>query len=318
MSARCSLVVNGKSVRIAPGDTPVEAAVADGVIAPMAGLHGTGLLGQAAGPLRRRAEIRAHRAEPVSLAALDGSPIDSDVETAPALPGAKRAGTITEISYLGARRMEVVTTLTKPMDLEPGHLVSLAVDGFAPVVLAPTLRLDGATELNELVFHVRRDGASDPDGLARALEDTVTLGHFVKVKGPEGRGHYRRGGGRLVLVAGETGFAAIWSIARAARYVEPAREIAMVVGASDPLDLYARPALEWLRATGVARIVLAADRNRQRPPDVRPGPLTAHVPPLRATDAVYVSGCPSTVGAVEVLAASVGARCYPIPLDPAV
>ena len=33
MSARCSLVVNGKSVRIATGDTPLDAAVADGMIA---------------------------------------------------------------------------------------------------------------------------------------------------------------------------------------------------------------------------------------------------------------------------------------------
>lgn len=318
MSARCSLVVNGKTVRIAPGDTPLEAAVADGVIAPMQGVHGTSLLGQAGGPLRRRTEARAHRAEPVGLAVPEAGPRDAAAAAAPATPVATRAGTITEISYLGARRMEIVATLTKPMELEPGHAVSLAVDGFAPVVLAPTLRLDGTTELNELVFHLRRDAWCDPDGLARALGDTVTHGHFVKVKGPEGRGGYRRGGGRLVLVAGETGFAAIWAIARAARYIEPAREVAMVVGASDPLDLYARPALDWLRATGVARIVLAADRNRQRPPDTRPGPLTAHVPPLRATDAVYVSGCPSTVGAVETLAASVGARCYPIPLDPAV
>ena len=73
-----------------------------------------------------------------------------------------------------------------------------------------------------------------------------------------------------------------------------------------------RESLDWLRATGVGRIVLTADRSRQRPPDVRPGPLTAHLPSLRATDVVHVAGDSSTVGAVQVLAASVGARCHPV------
>ncbi|TXM99998.1 ferredoxin--NAD(+) reductase, partial [Methylobacterium sp. WL103] len=48
---------------------------------------------------------------------------------------------------------------------------------------------------------------------------------------------------------------------------------------------------------------------------VRPGPLTAHLPALRATDVVHVAGDSSTVGAVQVLAAAVGARCYPVLVD---
>ena len=104
--------------------------------------------------------------------------------------------------------------------------------------------------------------------------------------------------------------------AHAVRYIEPARDISLVVGARDPLDLYMREALDWLTATGVRQIVKVADRQRQRPPDVRPGPLTAHVPSLRANDVIHVSGRAGTVGAVEVLAGAVGARCYAIPLDP--
>ena len=35
MGARCSLVVNGRSVRVSTGDTPLEAALAEGMIAPL-------------------------------------------------------------------------------------------------------------------------------------------------------------------------------------------------------------------------------------------------------------------------------------------
>lgn len=315
MSARCSLVVNGKTVRIATGDTPVEAALAEGMIAPMPGLHGANLLGQGSGPAARRMQARAYRGEAIKLQA--PRPALAEIEAQPLrkvrpIAQARRSGTLTQIQALGPQVIEVVVTLTRRLAFEPGHQVVVGFAGFEPLTLSPTLRVDGSAELNELVFHLRRDQGA----LAAGLGEAIPLGHPVKVKGPVGRGHYRPGGGRLVLVASETGFAPIWAIARAARYIEPAREIALVVGARDPLDLYMRPAIEWLRATGIGRIVLVADRSRQRPPDVRPGPLSAHLPALRATDVVHTAGDAATVGAVEVLAASVGARCYPVVIPP--
>ncbi|KQO61950.1 ferredoxin-NAD reductase [Methylobacterium sp. Leaf102] len=312
MSARCSLVVNGRSVRVSTGDTPLEAALADGMIAAQ-----PGLLGQGSGPLPRRAQARSHRSDAVKLTLPRPSLIErSETVAAPVkpVPAQKRAGTVTQITPLGPHTLEVVVTITKRLAFEPGHGVVATFEGFDPVTLSPTLRVDGAAELNELVFHLRLTG--DRAALPDAFGDGIRLDHPVKIKGPVGRGYYRPGGGRLVLVAAETGFAPIWSIARAARYIEPAREVAIHVGARDPLDLYMRPSLDWLRATGVGRVVLVADRSRQRPPDVRPGPLTAHLPSLRTTDVVHVAGDASTVGAVEVLAAAAGARCYPILLDP--
>jgi NAD(P)H-flavin reductase len=313
MSARCSLVVNGKSVRVSTGDTPLEAALADGMIASQ-----PGLMGQGSGPLPRRAQARSHRSDAVKLALpRTGFAERPEAVAAPVkpLPAQKRVGTVTQITPLGPHTIEVVVTVTKRLLLEPGHGVVITFEGREPVTLSPTLRVDGAAELNELVFHLRLTG--DRTALPDAFGEDIRLDHPVKIKGPVGRGYYRPGGGRLVLVAAETGFAPIWSIARAARYIEPAREVAIHIGARDPLDLYMRPSLDWLRATGVGRLVLVADRSRQRPPDVRPGPLTAHLPSLRTTDVVHVAGDASTVGAVEILAAAAGARCYPILLDAA-
>lgn len=308
MSARCSLVVNGKAVRVSTGDTPLEAALAEGMITQALGLHGAHVLGQAAGPAPRRAKARSWRSE-VVRPPLDAAPPILGAREAPRPPPVSRKGSLTSLRPLAPHVAEVVVTLTKRLDFEPGHQVSVSFDGLAPMTLCPTLRVDGSAELNELVFHLPREA----DG--SHVLDAVRADAPVKVKGPMGRGHYRPGGGRLVLVGAGTGFAPIWSIARAARYIEPTREMTLIVGAQDALDLYMRDCFDWLRRTGVARMILTADRSRQRPPDVRPGPLSAHLPGLHATDVVHVAGPAATVGAVQALAAGVGARCYPILID---
>ncbi len=312
MNARCSLVVNGQTLRVSPGDTSLETALADGVITPMQGLQSGLIMGQAAAPAGRRLAARARRAENPTVSIPDAAPL-LHTPKAPARAPVRRVGSVDAVTALGPRVLQLVVALERRLPFEPGDQVCLTLEGGRPVTLAPTLSVEGGAELNELVFHLRGACADDLEALFGVVP---TPGLTVKAKGPLGNGTYRPGGGRLVLVGAETGFAGIWAIARAARYIEPAREICVIAGARDPLDLYMRPALEWLRATGVNRITLAADRHRQRPPDVRPGPLTAHVPTLRTTDAVHASGCASTIGAVEVLAAAAGARFYPIPLPP--
>lgn len=311
MSPRCSLVVNGKAVRVASGDTTVEAAMADGMIAPTQATHGTGVLGQAPGPASRRITSRAHRPEAGRLASFLPTHAVERPDVVPAAT-ARRAGTLTEVTPLSPHVLQAVVTLTRPLPLEPGHQVEITLPGRRVATLSPSFRVDGGAELNELVFHLPRN--PEAPALAEALGNAIPLGALVRARGPLGRAYYRPGAGRLVLVSDGTGFAQVWAIARAARYLDSERPMVLVVGAADPLDLYMRPALDWLRATGVERIVLAAERNRQRPPDVRPGPLTAHIPHLRTTDIVHVCGSPATVGAVEVLAAAAGARCYPVAL----
>ncbi|MCJ2012574.1 ferredoxin--NAD(+) reductase [Methylobacterium sp. J-076] len=308
MRARCSLVVNGRAVRCSTGDTPLEAALAEGMIAPVPGLHGVNLLGQGAGPAARRSQGRRGREAP---APLPDVPESRPAEHAPARAPQERPrqatlkGTLTEVRRLGPGILEVVATLTRRPLHEPGQQFTVTLPGLPPMALSPTLRVDGAAEINEAVFHLPRD----PDGDGT---DTLAPGGEVRLKGPTGRSHYRPGGGRLVLAATGAGFGPIWAIARAARYIEPERDMALSIGAPDALDLYMRESLDWLRATGVGRIVLCAERGRQRPPDVRPGPVGAHLPQLRASDVIHVAGDIGTVGAVQALAGAVGARCYPI------
>ncbi|MBE7249369.1 MAG: ferredoxin--NAD(+) reductase [Actinomycetospora chiangmaiensis] len=307
MRARCSLVVNGRAVRCSTGDTPLEAAVAEGMIAPVPGLHGVNLLGQAAAPAGRRVPSRRGRETPYPLPEVPETRAEA---IRPARVPQERArqtlkGTLTEVCRLGPGIVEIVAALNRRPLHEPGQHFTVTLPGLPSLELSPTLRVDGSAEITEAVFHLPRDPDGDP-------VDALAIGQDVRLKGPFGRSHYRPGGGRLVLAAAGAGFAPIWAIAHAARYIEPGRDMTLTVSARDALDLYMRDSLDWLRGTGVGRIVLCAERGRQRPPDVRPGSLGAHLPHLRASDVVHVAGDVATVGAVQALAGAVGARCYPI------
>lgn len=297
---RCSLVVNGKPVRIATGDTSFEAALPGGIAAGR-----DGIMQDAVPRLAQTSRARPRLGDGTARQAPAPSPLA-------VLRAAKRGGTVLSVTPLSESVCEVVVTVSRPLDLRPGQAVEATFAGFPTRPLCPTQRLDGATELNELVFHLRRDGRA----LGPALGEAIGPDHGVRVKGPIGPAPYRPGGGRLVLVSAETGFAPIWAIARAARYLESQREMVVVAGARDAADLYMRPALAWLAGTGVAQIALVAECGRPCAADVRPGPITAHLPPLRSSDCLIAAGTPDVVRAVERLAARAGASCAAIPYLP--
>ncbi|AWN46286.1 oxidoreductase [Methylobacterium terrae] len=310
MSPRCSLVVNGKPVRVATGDTPLDAALPRTIAAGRDGVVQDSLL-EARHPdaLPRLRNTSRARPRLGDGAATRPGPAPSPLAV---LRTAKRAGTLLSATPLSGAVIEVVVTVSRALEVAPGQAVEVAFAGLPARPYCPTQRIDGNTELNELVFHLRRDtGALGP-----ALGEAVQPGHAVRIKGPAGGTPYRPGPGRLILVSAETGFAPIWAIARAARHLETGREMVVVAGAADADDLYMRPGLDWLRGTGVPQITLAASRERRGRADVRHGPVTAHLPTLRGSDIVHVAGPPDIVRAVERLCDSVGATCAALPFLP--
>src|SRR3954452_4246243 len=123
---------------------------------------------------------------------------------------------------------------------------------------------------------------------------------------------YREAASRLVLVASGTGWAPIWSVARAARLAQPEREIVVVAGARDPRNLYMGPAVDWLSSNGVRDIVLTASGN-EGGDGIRFGRPTEFLPELTLADTVYAAGAPAMVDAVKLLAHRAGAECHADP-----
>ncbi|MGH1573669.1 hypothetical protein ACRAWG_27265 [Methylobacterium sp. P31] len=83
MGARCSLVINGRSVRVSTGDTPLEAALAEGMIAPLQ-VPQTGQVADqgSTAPSGRRHSARRARAEALRPS-LPGAPIQGQEEAPP-------------------------------------------------------------------------------------------------------------------------------------------------------------------------------------------------------------------------------------------
>jgi 3-phenylpropionate/trans-cinnamate dioxygenase ferredoxin reductase subunit len=136
----------------------------------------------------------------------------------------------------------------------------------------------------------------------------------VQVRGPFGYAYLREGTGPIVLVSGGTGWAPIWSLARAARREQPHRDLVVIAGAREPDGLYMRRSLEWLLDDGVRDVIATAESGHGGA--VRPGRPTHYLPSLGLEDTVYVAGPPALVDAVKRKARAAAARCYADPFLP--
>src|SRR5436853_3234344 len=169
-------------------------------------------------------------------------------------------------------------------------------------------RADGEIVDGELVFHIRRL----PGGLISSqLGATIQPGHRVQVRGPYGQAFLREGSGPLVLVAGGTGWAPIWSLARTARAEQRHRDLIVIAGSRDRENLYMRPALDWLAVDGVRDVIATVEVDPVRP--FLPGRPTLYLPSLGLEDTVYVAGPPGLVDAVRRKTRRAAARCYADP-----
>ncbi|SED88642.1 3-phenylpropionate/trans-cinnamate dioxygenase ferredoxin reductase subunit [Rhizobiales bacterium GAS188] len=304
MSRRRHLVFNGKPVEATAGESLIDAALGGSILIPhdcrsgqcescrvtiLSGLvddHGT-------------AEGRTVLA---CQATVSG---DAEVlfEELP-LP-VKRAGVIVEINNLSPEIVEVVMATSQPLEFRPGQYVRLKLAGFPAREFSPTFRMDGSSKSTELVFHVRRL----TDGLVSSeLGAGIRPGHAAHVQGPFGQAYLRGGEGPLVLVAGGTGWAPIWALARAARLSQPGRELMIIAGSRDADNLYMRPSLDWLSDDGVREIIATTEIGAVHP--IKPGRPTQYLPLLGIEDTVHVAGPSALVDAVKNKARSANAPCY--------
>ena len=223
---------------------------------------------------------------------------------------ANRRARIVAIRPLADEISELEVELDKPLRYLPGQYVKLSAKGLPERDYSPTFGLGAEADENRMFFHVRRY----PGGtFSAAVGTSLRVGSSLKVRGPFGHAWLRQGRGPLVLVAGGTGFAPIWSIAVAARMGQPDRPMTVIVGARDHADLYMRHAFAWLARTGVGDLALMSSGGGLLPHDVRAGRPTERLPALGPHHSVYVAGSPSMVAAVKHLAQSAGAECHADP-----
>jgi NAD(P)H-flavin reductase/ferredoxin len=308
MGHMCTLTVNGRQLRVSPGETIVDAGLAARMLIPhdcCSGQCDTCLVRVVSGEIDDQGTADGHMVRACQATVEGDAEILFDEVPVPT----KRQGAISAMRWLSHEIAEVVVRLNSPFTYLPGQYVKAAFSGFPSRDYSPTAYLDGGLDETELVFHIKRyDGGM----VSAALGHAIRPGHKVTISGPYGHAFYREAPGRLVLVASGTGWAPIWSVARAARLAQPKREIVAVACARDPRNLYMGPSMEWLAVNGVRDIVLTATGERAGG-DIRFGRPTEFLPALRPTDTVYAAGAPEMVAAVRLLAHSAGAECHADP-----
>jgi naphthalene 1,2-dioxygenase ferredoxin reductase component len=200
---------------------------------------------------------------------------------------------------------EVLVVPSRPMTILPGQYLNVSFEGFPARAFCPTVCLHDPGCADALYFHIRRV----PGGrVSAALGREIAGGHRVALSGPFGSAYLQPGlASRLVLVAEDTGFAPIWSIAAVALDEQPNRNIDLIVGSRDN-GFYMQPALRWLAAFPNVTITCVAASAQE--PSVLAGCPADHLPELFADDVIHVAGSSSTVAAVMGRAAAAGAVCH--------
>lgn len=225
------------------------------------------------------------------------------------------SGRVAGIVRLAPDIAGVTIEVPAPLTFLPGQFCKLSFRGYPARSYSPTYPLEGRGDDRLLQFHIRRL----PEGrVSSALGRDIRPGHRVKLSGPFGSAFLRRNHpGPILLVAGGTGFAPMWSIAVAAIMERPERELTLIVAARELRSLYCHAALCRLALFPNVTIIPVVAEEQSDFPAIRGGRATDHLPALSPDTVVYTSGAPAMTEAVGRIARAAGARCYADPFVPA-
>jgi NAD(P)H-flavin reductase/ferredoxin len=312
MTTACSLVINGRSVEAKTGETLVDAGLSGWVAIPhdcCSGQCETCRVTVVSGAVDDQG-TRDGRTVLACQATVTGN-AEIRFEETPAT--VKLAGVVAAMTRVAPDVTEVVVKLEKPLTYRPGQYVGVKFAGFPSRDMSPTVRPDGTEKPGELTFHIRRY----PGGLVSTqIGSTIRAGHRVTIRGPHGYAFLRDGDGPIILVAGGTGWAPIWSLAVAARRTQRHRDLIVIAGTREAAGLYMQDSLDWLIDDGVREVMATVELGRGD--NFVTGRPTHYLPSLGPEDTVYVAGPPGLVDAVKHKARAAWARCYADPFLPSV
>jgi NAD(P)H-flavin reductase/ferredoxin len=223
-------------------------------------------------------------------------------------------GVLISLRSLSPDVMEVGIRTDRALPYHAGQYAQIKFNGYPSRPFSITHPLRGDPNSRSVWFHIRRmeDGRVTP-----LLGKRIKPGHRVTVTGPYGSAHFRPNlDSRLILVATNTGFAPIWSIAVAALRENPERKMMIIAGGRSIEAIYMGPALVRLARFPNVRVIAVCSTPQTLTAAVRPGRPTDYLPRLRPTDVLYACGAPAMVDSIKSIAARVGAVCYADPFLP--
>jgi 3-phenylpropionate/trans-cinnamate dioxygenase ferredoxin reductase subunit len=223
-------------------------------------------------------------------------------------------GVLSSLRPLSPDVMEVGIRTNHALPYLAGQYAQVRFKGYPSRPFSITHPLSGNPSNRSVWFHVRRmkDGR-----VTRSLGRRIRPGHRVKLTGPYGSAHFRPDlDGRLILVATNTGFAPIWSIAVAALRENPQRMMMIIAGGRTVESLYMGPALARLAPYPNVLVVPVCSSLQTLSKGVKPGRPTDYLPRLLPSDVLYACGAPAMVDSIKSIATRIGVACYADPFLP--
>ncbi len=313
MAANHQVIINGESFLARRGELLLDAALNNGIDLPYdcrAGHCGTCCVRLVSGDVRG-----GEGAEPGIVHACKCR-IAGDVVIEQDQSSGTRTveGVLSTLHALTPEVMEVGIRTDRALPYHPGQYAQICFEGYPSRPFSITHPLRGNTKSRSMWFHVRRmrDGR-----VTSSLGRRIRPGHRVTLTGPYGSAHFRPNlDNRLILVATNTGFAPIWSIAVAALRENPERMMMIIAGCRSIESLYMGPALAQLARFPNVRVVPVCSTPQRVSKAVMPGRPTDYLPRLLPADVLYACGAPAMVDSIRSIATHAGAVCYADPFLP--
>jgi 3-phenylpropionate/trans-cinnamate dioxygenase ferredoxin reductase subunit len=223
-------------------------------------------------------------------------------------------GVLSSLRPLSSDVMEVGIRTDRALPYLAGQYAQVRFSGYPSRPFSITLPLHGEPNNRSVWFHVRRMKGGR---VTSSLGKRIRPGHRVKLTGPYGSAHFRPNlDSRLILVATNTGFAPIWSIAVAALRESPERMMMIIAGGRTIEALYMAPALVQLSRFPNVHVVPVCSTPQNVSDAVDLGRPTDFLPRLLPTDVIYACGAPGMVESIQSIAERAGAVCYADPFLP--
>jgi len=313
MTRSNQITVNGSSFLARRGELLLDAALNNGIDLPFdcrAGHCGTCCVRLVSGEVQG-----GEGSEPGIVHACQCRIVgDAVIERSQSLGVRTVDGVLSSLRPLSPEVMEVGITTDSALPYHAGQYAQLCFSGYPSRPFSITHPLRSDTGNRSVWFHIRR---MEGGLVTSSLGKRIRLGHRVKLSGSYGSAHFRPDlKGRLILVATNTGFAPIWSVAVAALRENHKRRMMIIAGGRTIGSLYMGPALAQLASFPNVLVVPTCSTPQTLPQAVRLGRPTDYLPRLLPTDVLYACGAPGMVDSIKSIAAHVGATCYADPFLP--
>ena len=313
MARSHQVTINGNSFPARRGELLLDAALSNGIDLPFdcrAGHCGTCCVRLVSG------EVRGGQGSEPGIVHACQCRIVGDAVMEKDQPSGVRTveGVLSSLRPLSPEVMEVGIRTDRALPYHAGQYAQLCFSGYPSRPFSFTHPLSGNPNSRSVWFHVRRmkDGR-----VTSSLGKRIRPGHRVKLTGPYGSAHFRPNlDSRLILVATNTGFAPIWSIAVAALRENPERRMMIIAGGRTIVSLYMGLALAQLARFPNVLVVPFCSTPQTLSKAVKLGRPTDHLPRLLPTDVLYACGAPGMVDSIKSIAAQIGAVCYADPFLP--